>query len=84
VKPDRLLDAARILELANKAHFLYLRQPPAEKAKLLRIVLSNCAIDAASIYPTYRRPFDLVFARAQKEEWRARRPAAAGNPQPSA
>src|ERR1700735_4541968 len=24
--PERLLDAARILELANKAHFLYLRQ----------------------------------------------------------
>ena len=31
----RTLDAVRILELANKAYFLYFRQPPAEKAKLL-------------------------------------------------
>jgi site-specific DNA recombinase len=37
--PDRLLDASRILELANKAHFLYVSQNPAEKAKLLRMVL---------------------------------------------
>jgi hypothetical protein len=67
-----LLDAARILELANKAYFLYVKQPPAEKAKLLKMVLSNCAIDAVSIYPTYRKPFDLIFQRAKKEEWRAR------------
>jgi site-specific DNA recombinase len=40
--PERIIDGVRILELANKAYFLYLKQPPAEKAKLLRIVLSNC------------------------------------------
>jgi len=56
--PERLLDATRILELANKAYFLYVKQPPAEKAKLLKMVLSNCAIDDASVYPTYRQPFD--------------------------
>ncbi|MCI0722933.1 MAG: recombinase family protein [Acidobacteria bacterium] len=78
--PDRMLDAVRTLELANKAHSLYLAQPPAEKAKLLRVVLSNCAIDAASVYPTYRKPFDLIFLRARNEEWRARRDS---NPRPS-
>jgi hypothetical protein len=62
-----MLDGVRILELANKAYFLYLKQVPAEKAKLLRIVLSNCAMDAASVYPTYRKPFDLIFARAKNE-----------------
>jgi len=67
--PEKLLDGARILELANKAYFLYLRQPPAEKAKLLRIVLSNCKIDAASVEPTYRKPFDLVFRRVKNEGW---------------
>jgi hypothetical protein len=35
------------------------------------MVLSNCAIDAVSIYPTYRKPFDLIFQRAKTEEWRA-------------
>ncbi len=70
-EPGRLLDRARILELANKAYFLYLRETSAEKAKLLRIVLSNCAIDAASLYPTYRKPFDLIFRAAKTEEWYA-------------
>jgi hypothetical protein len=67
--PEKLLDGARILELANKAYFLYLRQPPAEKAQLLRIVLSNCKIDAASVEPTYRKPFDLIFRRVKNEGW---------------
>jgi site-specific DNA recombinase len=80
-RPERFLDAARILELANKAYFLYVKQPPIEQAKLLKIVLSNCAIDAASIYPTYRKPFDLIFDKAKTGEWRARRDS---NPRPSA
>jgi hypothetical protein len=37
--PDRIIDAVRIFELANKAHFLYVSQPMLEKAKLLRMVL---------------------------------------------
>jgi len=71
VQPERMLDGVRILELANKAYFLYLKQPPIEKAKLLRLVLSNCTIDATTVYPTYRKPFDLIFARAKNEEWHA-------------
>jgi len=63
--PERILDGVRILELANKAHFLYLKQPPQEQAKLLRIVLSNCKIDATTLYPTYRRPFDVIFERTK-------------------
>ncbi len=61
--PEWLLDAAKILELANRAYFLYVKQPPEEKAKLLKMVLSNCSIDAVSVYPTYRKPFDLIFER---------------------
>ena len=80
-KPERMLDAMRTLELANKAYFLYLKQEPVEKAKLLKMVLSNCAVDAASVYPTYRKPFDLIFQRDKNEGWRARRDS---NPRPSA
>ena len=79
--PERMLDGIRILELANKAYFLYVKQPPIEQAKLLRIALSNCKVDATSTYPTYRKPFDLIFERAKNEEWRARRDS---NPRPSA
>jgi len=72
-EPARLLTASRTLELANKAYSLYVRQNPAEQAKLLKMVLSNCRIDAVSITPTYRKPFDLIFARAKNEDWRALR-----------
>jgi site-specific DNA recombinase len=71
-RPERLLEASKILELANKAYFLYVKQNHSEKAKLLKTIVSNCAIDAVSLYPTYRKPFDLIFQRAKREEWRAR------------
>jgi site-specific DNA recombinase len=66
---DRALDAQRIFELANKAHLLYVSQNPVEKAKLLRMLFSNCSVDAVSVTPTYRKPFDMIFKRAQLEEW---------------
>ena len=34
-------------------------------------VLLNCATDGVSLWPTYRRPFDLIFRRAKNEEWSA-------------
>ncbi len=67
--PEQTPDRLRILELANKAHSLYLRQTPTEKAKLLRMVLSNCAVDAVNVYPTYRKPFELIFQRAKTGQW---------------
>jgi site-specific DNA recombinase len=70
--PDQLLCAKRTLELANKAYFLYVTQNPAEQAKLLKMVLSNCRIDGVSLYPTYRKPFDVICERAKTKEWRAR------------
>lgn len=73
VGPERLLDGAKILELANKAYFLYVKQDHAERAKLLKLVLSNCGIDAVSLYPTYRKPFDLIFQQTKNEGWRAQR-----------
>src|SRR5882724_6257448 len=70
---DQLLDAKRALELANKAYFLYVTQTPAEQAKLLKLVLSNCKTDGVSLFPTYRKPFDVIFERAKSKEWRALR-----------
>jgi site-specific DNA recombinase len=66
---DRLLDVKRILELANKAYFLYLTRKPMEQAELLRKVLLNCSIDAVSVSPTYRKPFDMIFEKAKRKEW---------------
>jgi hypothetical protein len=69
---DRLLDVAGILELAQKAHSLYLTREPAEQGELLRKVLLNCSIDGINLYPTYRKPFDLICKRAKNEEWSGR------------
>ncbi len=67
-----LADACRILELAQNAHSMYITQKPAEQAELLRNVLLNCAIDGVSLYPTYRKPFDLIAKRAKNQEWSGR------------
>ncbi|HEY4009736.1 MAG TPA: recombinase family protein [Acidobacteriaceae bacterium] len=69
---DRALSAERTLELANKAYSLYVSQDSFEKAKLLRMLLSNCSMDALSVSPAYRYPFDLIFKRAKTEEWSGR------------
>ena len=67
---DGLLTAKKALELANKAYFLYVTRNPLEQAKLLKMVLSNCRIDGVSLYPSYRKPFDIIFERAKTKEWR--------------
>jgi site-specific DNA recombinase len=71
-KPDQSLTLNRILELANKAYFLYLTRKPAEQAELLRKVLLNCSIDGVSVTPTYRKPFDIIFNRVKNQEWSGR------------
>ena len=70
---DRALDAQRILELANQAFSpLYESQDSTEKDKLLRMLFSNCSVDAVRVTPAYRKPFDRLFKRAQSKEWSGR------------
>jgi hypothetical protein len=70
---ERLLNVQEILELAQDAHSLYVTLKPAEQAKLLKSVLWNYSIDAVSLYPTYRKPFELIYQRAKTSEWSGRR-----------
>ncbi len=67
-----LANVGRILELAQKAHSLYLTRNPTEQADLLRKVLWNCGIDGVNLYPSYRKPFDMIARRAKNEEWSGR------------
>jgi site-specific DNA recombinase len=69
---DKALDAERIFELANKAYSLYVSEDLTEKAKLLRMLFSNCSVDVVSATPAYRKPFDAIFKRVEKEEWSGR------------
>ncbi len=69
---QKLLSVARTFELAQKAHSMYLKQNPTEQAELLKLVLLNCAVDAASIYPEYKMPFDIIARRVKNQEWSGR------------
>jgi hypothetical protein len=77
---DRALDAQKMFELANKAYSLYFSRDSTERAKLLRMICSNLYVDAVSVTPAYRYPFNLNFERAKLEEWSGRRDS---NPRPS-
>src|SRR5919197_698344 len=53
----------------RKAYSLYLRQPAHEKARLLKIVQSNCTWDGVSPRPEYRKPFDILAEGLSSANW---------------
>ena len=59
----------KILELANRAYSLYIQQPAHEKAKLLKIIQSNCTWDGINPYPTYKKPFDILAKGLTTQNW---------------
>jgi site-specific DNA recombinase len=72
VTAESVLTVKRIFELANRAHFLYFTRNQADRGQLLNSVLLNCATDGVSLWPVYRKPFDLIFERAKSEDWSGR------------
>ena len=72
VTSESVLKLERVFELANKAHSLYVTRNLAERGELLKSVLLNCATDGVSLWPAYRRPFDLIFQHAKTEDWSGR------------
>ncbi len=79
INPNYYEDSCKILELSNRLYPLYVRANLEEKAKILKLVASNYTLLNASLYPTYRKPFDILakgLTRSIKgERW-------ASNPQP--
>lgn len=66
---QRLDNLHSTLELAQTIDSKVVTENEFEKADLAKIVLSNSKIDAISLYPTYRKPFDIIVRRAKNEEW---------------
>jgi site-specific DNA recombinase len=60
---------SRILELARNAARLFERQVPAEQARLLRTLLSNCTFDRGTLCPTYTSPFELFVKGNETGDW---------------
>ncbi len=72
ITEESIFTVKEILELANRAHFLYLTRDHAERAQLLKRVLLNCDTDGVSIWPIYRYPYDRISERAKNQEWSGR------------
>jgi site-specific DNA recombinase len=72
VTQENVFTIERVFELANKAHFLYLTRNSAERGQLLKSVLLNCSTDGVTLWPQYRKPFDLIFQRARNQDWSGR------------
>ncbi|MDE3244286.1 MAG: zinc ribbon domain-containing protein [Nitrospirota bacterium] len=64
-----LEEGIKLLELANRAYVLYQSQPASEKARLLKIIQSNCTWDGVTPRPEYRKPFDLLAKGLSSKDW---------------
>jgi len=53
-------EGIKILELAQSAYRLYLKQKPQEKRRLLNFLLSNCTWKGGELHAEFRQPFDLL------------------------
>ncbi|HEV2175530.1 MAG TPA: hypothetical protein VGR71_18275, partial [Nitrospira sp.] len=62
-------DGLKLLELASKAYQLYVKQPPEQKNRFLRILLSNCTLRDGTLRPTYKKPFDILARGIEKGIW---------------
>jgi hypothetical protein len=59
----------RMLELTQTAYSQYLMETPAEQARVVRMLHSNCTFDRGSLYPTYTKPFDLFARGSETGDW---------------
>ena len=53
-------DGVRLLELSKKAYFLFKKQNPHEKRRLLNFVCSNSTWKDRALTATFRQPFDSI------------------------
>jgi len=59
----------KLIELAAQSYALYVKQPPEEKNKFLKILLSNCTLERTTLWPTYKKPFDLFAKGVKTGNW---------------
>jgi hypothetical protein len=72
-----LQQGIQILELANRAYDLYMKQPHEERARLLSFLFSNASLKDGTPCITYRKPFDIITEGGGRQR---RRPQGDLNP----
>ena len=63
----------QILELTQKLYSVYLQDNPNEKGQLVHLLLSNCTLNDVNLYPTYKKPFNLLVEEPSRLLWWRRR-----------
>lgn len=63
----------KILGLTQKLYSAYLQENPKEKGQLVNLLLSNCTLNDGNLYPTYKKPFNLVVKGSSRRLWWRRR-----------
>jgi hypothetical protein len=48
---------------------LYKNQPPDQRNKFLKILLSNCTLQDGSLRPIYKKPFDILAMGVKTGKW---------------
>ncbi|CAN5826951.1 hypothetical protein BH11MYX4_BH11MYX4_22610 [soil metagenome] len=69
-KVGYLTSGVKLLELAQRAHELYVSQSPHEQRRLLNVVVSNCTLRNGTIEYSLRKPFDLLADVSESTNWR--------------
>jgi len=64
-----LQNAEMIMELAEKAYDLFLRQDSRERRKLVNLLYSNSSFDGKSLQFTLRKPFDTILECSKDGKW---------------
>lgn len=61
--------AKEAFELLERSSELYSVQSPGERARGLKILVSNCVLKGEKLEPIYRKPFDLVVEGVKTGNW---------------
>ena len=72
----------QILELCTNAYSLYSKREPYQKAKMLKILLSNSTLKGGKIGYEYKKPFDILakgLAFDKTYAWRDSNPRPLGS-----
>lgn len=69
-KVNYLASGIKLLELAQRAHELYVSQSPHEQRRLLNVVVSNCTLRDRTVEYSWRKPFDLLADISESNNWR--------------
>jgi hypothetical protein len=62
-----------LIELCKGISDNYLIMTPKDQAGLLKELCLNLTTDGLTISPTYKKPFDVLARRHEREEWRPQR-----------